>query len=90
MVTSDLHPLLFDGVYFRALAQRQQVARLIHPRQEILSQSLPALVRTSATCTSMQTPQVLQILFWICIFAFSCVWLGTYLFLTLRPHPLWF
>lgn len=55
--TSDLHALLFNGVHFLALGQWQQVAHLVHPSQEVLSQALPSLVGAGATCTSMQTQQ---------------------------------
>lgn len=46
MMSSDLHPLLFDRVYFLSLSQWQEVASLVQPCKKVLGQSLPPLVST--------------------------------------------
>lgn len=53
-MTSDLYPLLFNGVDFLALGQRQKVTCLIHPGEKIVGQSLPPLTATSPACTGIK------------------------------------
>lgn len=53
--SSDLHPLLFDGIHVLPLRQGQELTRLVHPQQKVLGQSLPPLVTAgNSTATTSQ------------------------------------